>query len=487
MIKATTCVLRPTILVVLLLVPLAVLLPGCASTGGTEATPGQLDGRDEDETGEETGEETIPVIPDEQESSLVVPGIPEPILPDAALEYYHRDRREQIFPLLSPAPPQRLTPLPWPEAPASGFSPGTQPLPVPPVKTVTPDILERVTPPVARLDLQDQRLPVPAPVPAPEPAPVPPPAVAIPPVDPEPEPGPELEPDSEPPKPYPNPPDPGPPLQVLIPPRESERGESEHEEPVTQSLDAQPVQSGPGAVPAPLVRREQVVIPGALFTVVLSGPGWIYLGSSGPIDFISRERRGDDLVFSFRTSMRAGGEPLELSFELQDLSSGRRFRHEELIMPETPAVTLAERDEISDEETTAGTGAEGSGTEGSGSTDAVRERTDVTFPEQPLTETPLTETPQAETLLTEAHQAAAAGNTKEAIALYRRLMDMGGLRYDLLLFRLASLLEQPGEHRDLEESRRLYREMVRQYPLSEYWERATARIEHLERHYFFIR
>jgi len=55
------------------------------------------------------------------------------------------------------------------------------------------------------------------------------------------------------------------------------------------------------------------------------------------------------------------------------------------------------------------------------------------------------------------------------------------------LYRLAFLLEKPGEERDLDRATRLYREVVNSWPLSEWRDRSEERLLWLQRHYFRIR
>jgi tetratricopeptide (TPR) repeat protein len=63
----------------------------------------------------------------------------------------------------------------------------------------------------------------------------------------------------------------------------------------------------------------------------------------------------------------------------------------------------------------------------------------------------------------------------------------GGYDRDSLLFRLAQLLELPGEARDLKRALSLYEEILRDYPLSRHWDVSSTRTEYLRRHFFDIR
>ena len=58
---------------------------------------------------------------------------------------------------------------------------------------------------------------------------------------------------------------------------------------------------------------------------------------------------------------------------------------------------------------------------------------------------------------------------------------------DELLFRAASVLEQPGPSRDIRSSLRLYVMLLERHPFSPHWEPSRVRSEYLRRHYFEIR
>lgn len=260
--------------------------------------------------------------------------------------------------------------------------------------------------------------------------------------------------------------------------------------------------TAPRERPAPpeptLLRGERAVEPGERFSLTLAGSGWIYLGSSAPIDFISRRREENEVVFSFRMHRTEDQEPLELRFESQDLATGLRLLHQEIVVSSAasparadpdPEGRTASRDEL------APTG----GDAGPDLTEqlraAVAAKGPLTPEEAPLIQELLArmdgrssedETFPRETLaLTE--RLVAADDAAGAIPLLEALLSSGSTRYDYLLYTLASMYERTGPNRDLARSRHLYRRLVQEYPLSDYWERATRRIEYLERHFFFIR
>lgn len=91
-------------------------------------------------------------------------------------------------------------------------------------------------------------------------------------------------------------------------------------------------------------------------------------------------------------------------------------------------------------------------------------------------------------VLTAAEAAERMGYTPGAIGYYQEVLRHGGARgTDEILFRLASLLEAPGDQRDLRRSLTLYERIVDEYPLSRYWNESSRRIEYIRRHFFDIR
>ncbi|TVR69760.1 MAG: hypothetical protein EA427_07135 [Spirochaetaceae bacterium] len=248
--------------------------------------------------------------------------------------------------------------------------------------------------------------------------------------------------------------------------------------------------------PAP-VRSERTVSPGSRFSVTLDGSGWIYLGSSGPIDFISREREAREVRFTFRMHDLEDPRPIELAFELQNLVDGRRSRHEEVVIP---AGTIPERDVIPHATRGLVGRTDDAGAEsGASLIDRVRSAASgkgpLTRDEEPLLEEVLATIEgtsggpaihPGETLAF-LERLVAAGDADGAIPLLEALLVVGSSRYDYLLFSLATFYEQAGPHRDIDRSLLLYRRLRDEYPLSDYWERTTRRIEYLERHFFFIR
>ncbi len=291
-----------------------------------------------------------------------------------------------------------------------------------------------------------------------------------------------------------------PPAEVIEPERDSRETVSRDEPSRVSTLSVEP-----GSIPA-FAREERATRPGERFSITLVGPGWLFLGSSGPIDFIGRERRGNDTVFTFRKhGDNQDTEPIELSFEMQDLGTGERFRHETVVVVREEGSPATAQTHTGREETppeVAPAPAPGAGGVASSDSrddsselplverlrDAGRQEGPISGAERTLLEE-LRETRPDQPAETLAFVDRLIRNEErtEAIALLETLLETGVSGYDRVLYRLASLYEEPGDKRDLARSRDLYRRLVEEYPLSEYWERATARVEFLERHFFFIR
>lgn len=246
-----------------------------------------------------------------------------------------------------------------------------------------------------------------------------------------------------------------------------------------------------------VTRAERTITAGQRFSISLRGTGWIFLGSSMPVDFIGRERFDDEVVFTFRSRVPTAESQdlkpvIELSFEMQDLTAGDRYRHEEQVMLAPPrrvgdsAIDTEPPSHRSDEVEPAGqaevlplnqrirNAAEREGSLTSEDETLLREILDEGV-----------EDPYATLAFVERLVTAPVG--RETIELLEALLEQGSPRYDFILFSLARLYEEPGIHRDLKRSHDLYTKLTDEYPLSEYWERANARIEYLERHFFYIR
>jgi hypothetical protein len=256
----------------------------------------------------------------------------------------------------------------------------------------------------------------------------------------------------------------------------------------------------PVVPPARPSARSQQVSRNERFTVTLPGPGWIYLGGSDTVEFLGRAGTATEVSFTFRLT---GDDPAQLRFEQQDLTSGTRISHVETVTPRVgsrpPAPPVAPGTAI-DTTRAAVPGATPSGSdqenrrdpdplsqllEGRGPLDAgERELLDQLLagvldgsivPDDATRWNPLLDRLQDDAGL------------EAAILLSEHLVRTGAGPGDLPLFRLATLLEQPGPHRDLARARLLYRQLMEEFPFSTRWDAARARVEYLDRHFFFIR
>jgi hypothetical protein len=254
---------------------------------------------------------------------------------------------------------------------------------------------------------------------------------------------------------------------------------------------------------------ERTVRSGERFTVVLQGHGWIYLGGSGPVDYIGRETDRDEVRFLFRAQPTDGDdERLTLTFEAQDLTSGWRRRHEERVATEParePPTPIARRQPPVRPPIDAPAAGQADTPEQRNQEDGPIRETSEEIPFEERLRSAATATgplsKEERDLLAEigpeimhpretiglAERLVAAEEPDEAIRLLEALLASGTQRYDHVLFLLASLYEQHGRHRNLERSHDLYRQLVGQYPMSDHWDAASARIEYIERHFLFIR
>ena len=222
----------------------------------------------------------------------------------------------------------------------------------------------------------------------------------------------------------------------------------------------------------PTVARREVSS-GERFTVSLPGPGWIYLGSSRQIEFLGRESVESGVRFFFRLPPQTetgGDHTAELLFEQQDLTSGTRNSHTEEIIPrlaaveEPPGARTAPRSSVPDQNR-------------AGQAEIAADEASAPSPTDPGSPDFL---PRIETLFER-------GDVMEARTLLEDALEQLNYSSAELLFRLAQLLEEPGDHRDLRRSRELYQRVRDEFPFSVYRERSRARIEFLDRHFFLIR
>jgi hypothetical protein len=248
----------------------------------------------------------------------------------------------------------------------------------------------------------------------------------------------------------------------------------------------------PPTVPEPMVTSvTRTVGVGETFSVRLPGPGWLYLGEADGVEYRDRRAAADAVTFTFRLLADPGEESLR--FEAQDLRSGRIRRHTELVVPEPSGRATSASQPPSDATSPvdsrvagqAGPAQGGQGTddtlsqpEGAGSTGDTADEgvagSEALSPERDLS-------------LAEAARLAAEGDRAAAVALIEEMRVAGLGNEDELLFRLAGILEEEWEGRDLRRSRSIYQEIVSGFPLSVYRRPSQRRIEYLDRHFFLIR
>ncbi len=56
-----------------------------------------------------------------------------------------------------------------------------------------------------------------------------------------------------------------------------------------------------------------------------------------------------------------------------------------------------------------------------------------------------------------------------------------------ILYNMGLLFEQPGRHQDIRRVGRLYKNIQVNYPVDEYSQKATARLDYLNRQFFHVR
>ncbi len=235
-------------------------------------------------------------------------------------------------------------------------------------------------------------------------------------------------------------------------------------------------------------RQTIAVDPGTQFEVRLPGLMWVFVGSEGEVLFVRRESDQNESVFTFRLP-RSSTAPI-LRFESQDLTTGRVLRRIVGIVPPGRDDEPAAADVATVGESPAPDQAGQDAPLSQRLLSALsNQRVDPEIGEELVTA--LSEDNMVDELWPEVEEIAELlarqDDTNEAIGVYEALLDTGYTPYDRFLFRLAQLLEQQGQSRDLRRARSLYQELVDDYPLSNYWNRSNTRIEYLDRHFFLIR
>jgi len=287
---------------------------------------------------------------------------------------------------------------------------------------------------------------------------------------------------------------------------------------------------------------------GEMIEVRLPGRSWLYLGSTGPVEFLSRETPAEEEVTLFAFQVRG---PAVLEFESQDLATGQRQRHvEEIETTPTGPSGLAERRAAADRAASAAgqsgdprtgnagpaadsasvgvpadvtaPGPVGASTEAAvsdpGADDLPRDGGSTGNPPEDGRETAFDllaflETVDAASLDSESHRMVLAalfgenrdteipipalirygdlladqGRAEDAVQLFEQMWTTPALQGDTVLFRLAALYEGEPPVRDLRRSRELYSFLRDRYPFSRHYQDAGERIQFLDRHFFHIR
>ena len=242
------------------------------------------------------------------------------------------------------------------------------------------------------------------------------------------------------------------------------------------------------------------------FTVTLKGQGWVFrsdLAEPGAWTYLEREREGDSTRFHFRVDQEGAWN---LVFDRQDLSGGGVERTVRRIRAGGPNAPLSSRDESPPlefdtprEAVAAGRfedafalweeNAGRSGPEGRAARENIVRQASLLGTMAPLIKwlTPyIQDGPDPlimETVLERLTNT--VGYQEQTLSVLEALLARE--RRDEWLYRLAFLLEQPGERRDIDRAAQLYRELVESRTLSIWRDRAEERISRLERHYYRIR
>jgi len=248
---------------------------------------------------------------------------------------------------------------------------------------------------------------------------------------------------------------------------------------------------------------ERSIQPGARFAVTLSGPSWIFLGTAhdgepdpepAGVEFLDRRSEDGSVEFAFRRTVENGAvRPVTLRFEAQDLATGARRVHREVLRaPEGNSEVVVARGAAAEDGAGSGqagqaapaaAGTQNATTASSGDTsrsvDATIEALSSSGALPPGT--------RVTDLLDRADALVADGRLDDAVRLLETMRTTGVGSGDEVIFRLAQVLESEWAGRDLRRARDLYRTLVADYPLSDHWRASGARIEYLNRHFFFIR
>ena len=242
------------------------------------------------------------------------------------------------------------------------------------------------------------------------------------------------------------------------------------------------------------------------FTVTLRGQGWVFrsdLADPGPWVYLEREREGDSTRFHFRVDEEGAWN---LVFDRQDLKGGGIERNVRRVKaggsqapPAEPNETPTSRFVNARKAAEAGRFQEAfaiweedagrSGSEGRGAREGIVREASRLGAMAPLVRwlNPYIEDGADPLVLQNVLErlTGTLGYREQTIAVLEALLS--GERRDEWLYRLAFLLEQPGDYRDIDRAAQLYRELVASRTLSIWRDRAEKRISRLERHYYRVR
>ena len=227
------------------------------------------------------------------------------------------------------------------------------------------------------------------------------------------------------------------------------------------------------------------------------------LAEPGAWTYLEREREGDSTRFHFRVDQEGAWN---LVFDRQDLSGGGVERTVRRIRAGGPNASLTSLDEnpplkfdTPREAVAAGRfedafalweeNAGRSGPEGRAARENIVRQASLLGTMAPLIKwlTPyIQDGPDPlimETVLERLTNT--VGYQEQTVSVLEALLARE--RRDEWLYRLAFLLEQPGDRRDIDRAAQLYRELVESRTLSIWRDRAEERISRLERHYYRVR
>ena len=233
------------------------------------------------------------------------------------------------------------------------------------------------------------------------------------------------------------------------------------------------------------------------FTITLEGQGWVFrsdLSTPGDWRFINRERAGESTRFNFLVENIG---KWNFVFDRQDLSNGANERTVRRIVAGEDREVLESSDQMEqgDEDLNTVTEKAESGIEKSNETvdrnALIREaaQTGNTSVLNTWLSEYLDDEPEADVLpLILNILEESAGFEQQFLDVLEILLGLPDHpRRPEWLYKMASYLEKPGDSRDIDRALRLYREVVKDWPLSEWRDSSENRINWIERYYIRVR